>query len=63
MAQWSKALHRSARGVTADSGLIPGCVAAGRYAAFTVNAVSSKAGTLPLNFNMLNFRNADLIEP
>ena len=30
MAQWSKALHLSARGVTTDPGLIPGCITTGR---------------------------------
>ena len=36
------------------------------YAVYIVNAVSSKAGTLPLNLNhavKLNFRNADWLEP
>ena len=30
VAQQSKALHGSARGITTDPGLIPGCVTAGR---------------------------------
>jgi hypothetical protein len=30
VAQWSKALHHSARGVATDPGSIPGCVAASR---------------------------------
>ena len=29
VAQWSKALHLSARGVTTDPGLIPGCITTG----------------------------------
>jgi hypothetical protein len=30
VAQWSKALHLSARGVSADTGLISGCTTTGR---------------------------------
>ena len=30
VAQWSKALHLSARGNTTDPGLIPGCTTTGR---------------------------------
>jgi hypothetical protein len=49
VAQWSKALYCSARGVTIDPGLIPGCVAAGRRSGRpmrrrTIGPVSSGLG-------------------